>query len=63
MAVVRVQYQNSGRSYGSCYGLTQKLHGRVTNPAYLCTRSTYETAATPLFLQRCATPRDTVIRE
>ena len=28
-----------------CYGLTQKLHGRVTNPAYLCTRSTYETAA------------------
>eukprot|EP01046_Picozoa_sp_COSAG06_P035535 COSAG06_NODE_3828_length_4861_cov_4.239605_3_plen_175_part_00 len=23
-----------------CYGLTQKLHGRVTNPAYLCTRST-----------------------
>ena len=30
-----------------CYGLTQKLHGRVTNPAYLCTRSTYaQTAAT-----------------
>ena len=29
-----------------CYGLTQKLHGRVTNPAYLCTRSTYaQTAA------------------
>ena len=48
----------------ACYGLTQKLHGRVTNPAYLCTRSTYaQTAATPLFLQRCATPRDTVIRE
>ena len=47
-----------------CCGLTQKLHGRVTNPAYLCTRSTYaQTAATPPFLQRRATPRDTVIRE
>eukprot|EP01046_Picozoa_sp_COSAG06_P027467 COSAG06_NODE_2428_length_6891_cov_11.077433_3_plen_59_part_00 len=48
-----------------CYGLTQKLHGRrIMNPAYLCTRSTYaQTAATPPFLQRCATPRNTVIRE